>query len=123
MNKVNFEEISENMNKLGQSAYSAGKAFYSLNTDTLEQLFDQQLAAASLGLESYTRQLELIGKAKGYQAIIEGQAEIASDISGKTQGIARNTLDILTESKDEITAWAEKTAKETVANIPAVKTA
>ncbi len=123
MNKVNFEEISANMNKLSQSAYSAGKAFYTLNTDTLEQLFDQQLAITTLGMNAYTRQLALIGKAKGYQAIVEGQAEIANDISGKTQGIARNTLDILNESKDEVTAWAENAAKEVAANIPAVKAA
>ena len=123
MTNINIEEINENMNKVGQSAYSAVKALYAMNTNTVEQLFDQQTAMATLGMETITRQMELMSSAKGYQAVIDGQADIASDVSSKSQGIARNTLDILNETKEDVTAWAEDVAKEAADNNPMVKAA
>jgi len=123
MTNINIEEMNENMNKMGQSAYSAAKALYAMNTNTVEQLFDQQIAMATLGMDAITSQLELMSTAKGYQAIVDGQAEIASDVSSKSQGIARNTLDILNETKEDVTSWVEDVAKEAADNNPMVKAA
>ncbi|RKZ47474.1 MAG: hypothetical protein DRQ58_06575 [Gammaproteobacteria bacterium] len=115
--------MNENMNKIGQSAYSAAKALYTMNTNAVEQLFDQQIAMATLGMETMTSQIQLLSSAKGYQAIVDGQADIVSDLSSKTQGIARNTFDILNETKEDATAWAEDVAKEAADNNPMVKAA
>jgi len=123
MTNFNFETMNENMNKMGQSAYSAAKAFYAMNTNTVEQLFDQQIAMATLGMETITSQMELMSSARGYEAMVAGQADIANDISSKSQGIARNTLDILSESKEDVTAWVEEVAKEATDNNPIVKAA
>lgn len=123
MTNTNFEEMNENMSKMGQSAYNAAKALYTMNTNTMEQLFDQQIAMATLGMESITSQMELMNTAKDYQAVVAGQADIANDISSKSQGIARNTLDILNESKEDVSAWAEEVAKEAADNIPMIKAA
>ena len=123
MTNINIKEMNENMNKMGQSAYSAAKALYTMNTNTVEQLFNQQIAMATLGMETITSQIELMSNAKGYQAVIDGQADIVSDVSSKSQGIARNTLDILNESKEDVTAWVEDVAKEAADNNPMVKAA
>ncbi|RKZ69299.1 MAG: hypothetical protein DRQ48_07945 [Gammaproteobacteria bacterium] len=123
MTNINIEEMNENMNKIGQSAYSAAKALYTMNTNAVEQLFDQQIAMATLGMETMTSQIQLLSSAKGYQAIVDGQADIVSDLSSKTQGIARNTFDILNETKEDATAWAEDVAKEAADNNPMVKAA
>ena len=123
MTNINIEEMNENMNKMGQSAYSAAKALYTMNTNTVEQLFDQQIAMATLGMDAINSQFELMSTAKGYQAIVDGQADIASDLSSKSQGIARNTLDILNETKEDVSAWVEEVAKEATDNNPMVKAA
>ena len=123
MTNINIEEMNENMNKMGQSAYSAAKALYAMNTNTVEQLFDQQIAMATLGMETITSQIELMSTAKDYQSVIDGQTEISSDVSSKSQGIARNTLDILNETKEDVTTWVEDVAKETADNNPIVKAA
>lgn len=123
MTNINIEGMNENMNKIGQSAYSAAKALYTMNTNAVEQLFDQQIAMATLGMETMTSQIQLLSSAKGYQAIVDGQADIVSDLSSKTQGIARNTFDILNETKEDATAWAEDVAKEAADNNPMVKAA
>lgn len=123
MTNFNFETMNENMNKMGQSAYSAANAFYAMNTNTVEQLFDQQIAMATLSMETITSQMELMSSARGYEAMVAGQADIANDISSKSQGIARNTLDILNESKEDVTAWVEDVTKETTDNNPMEKAA
>ncbi len=123
MTNFNFEEMNENMNKMAQSAYSAAEALYTMNTNTVEQLFDQQIAMATLGMETITSQMELMSTAKDYTTVVAGQADIANDISSKSQGIARNTLDILNETKVDVSAWAEDVAKEAAESNPMAKCA
>ena len=123
MTNTNFTEMNENMNKMGQSAYDAAKALYAMNTNTCEQLFDQQIAMATLGMETITSQMELMSTAKDYNTVVAGQTELANDISSKSQGIARNTMDIMNESKEDVSVWAEDVAKEAAANIEIVKAA
>jgi phasin family protein len=108
MNTVNFDQF----NKLGMSTYETLKQLYTINTNTVEQLVEQQLALASLGVEYATSQMKLAGTAKGYKEVMSAQTDMAGDISSKMQGIARNTLDIMNESRDEISAWFEKSVKE-----------
>ena len=123
MTNIKFEEINENMNKMGQSAYSAAKALYAMNTNTVEQLFDQQIAMATLGIEAITSQMELMSTANDYQAMVAGQTDIANDISSKSQGVARNTMDIMNETKEDVSAWAEEVAKDAADNNPMIKAA
>lgn len=107
----------ENINKVGKSSYEIIKGLYEINTNIVEQLFEQQLALVGLSTECATRQLKLASEAKGYKEVITGQSEIAADISSKAQGIARNTIDIINESKDEMNVWFEKSVKEAEKNI------
>ncbi len=123
MTNTNFKKMNENMNKMGQSAYSAAKALYTMNTNAVEQLFDQQVAMATLGMDAITSQVELMSTAKDYNAIVAGQADIANDVSSKSQGIARNTLDILNETKEDVTTWVEDVSKEAADHNPIVKAA
>lgn len=108
MTTVNFEQF----NKLGMSTYETMKQLYTINTNTMGQLVEQQFALAALGVEYATSQMKLASTAKGYKEVMNAQTDIASDISSKLQGIARNTLDIMNESRDEISNWFEKSAKE-----------
>lgn len=123
MTNTNLEGMNENMNKMSQSVYNAGKAFYAMNINTCEQLFDQQIAMATLGVNSITSQMELMSTAKDYKAVIAGQTDIGNDISSTSQGIVRNTMDIMTESRENVSAWAEDVAKKATANIEMVKAA
>lgn len=113
MNTVNFDQF----NKLGMSTYETLKQLYTINTNTVEQLVEQQLALASLGVEYATSQMKLATTAKGYKEVMSTQTDMAGDISSKMQGIARNTLDIMNESRDEISAWFEKSVKDAEKNI------
>ena len=104
--------IFENINKVGKSSYETVKGLYDINTNIVEQLIEQQFALFSLGNEYTARQLKLASETKGYKEVINGQTEITADISSKVQGIARNTIDIFSESKDDVNAWFEKGVEE-----------
>ena len=110
----------ENMSKIGKSAYDSAKELYGINTNIAEQVIEQQLALFNLGVEYTTRQLGLAGQAKGYKELVSGQTDITSDVISKAQGIARNSADIITESRDEVNVWFEKGLKEAEKNIQEV---
>ncbi len=114
------DAIFENLSKLGKSSYDSAKELYDINTNIAEQFIEQQLALFNLGVEFTSRQLALTGQAKGYKEIVSGQTELATDIIGKAQGIARNSADIITESRDEVNAWLEKGIKEAEKNMQEV---
>jgi phasin family protein len=105
--------IYENLNKFGKGSYENMKGLYVMQTKTAEQLIEQQMALMSLGIEFFTRQMKLASEAKGYKEVLSGQTEITTEVSSKVQGIARNTLDIINESRDELNAWFENCVKET----------
>jgi len=104
--------IYENLNKVAQSSYESMKTLYTLQSKLAEQITEQQMALNSLGLEYVTRQMQLASEAKGYKEVLSGQTEIANDISSKLQGIARSTIEVFNESRDELNHWFEKCAKE-----------
>lgn len=109
MNTVTYE----NLNKLGKGSYDTLKGFYVLNNKIAEQIVEQQMALISLNVEFITRQMKLASEAKGYKEILSGQTDITTNISSKMQGIARNTLDIFNESREELNAWFENCVRET----------
>ena len=97
-----------------KKSYESLKELTEINKKSLEQIADQQMALFSLVVESNSKFFETVSKAKGYKDLLSAQSELTADFSGKALGIARNTADILTESKDEVSNWVEKQAK----NIP-----
>lgn len=98
-----------------KKSYESFKELAEINKKSLEQITEQQLALFSLLVESNTKFFDTVSKAKGYKDLVSAQSEVTADFSGKALGIARNTADILNESKDEVTNWVEKQVK----NIPA----
>jgi len=116
-------EILENVNKLSKSAYDSLKALYDINVNIAGQISDQQVAFANLYVDYVTSQMKLISKSKDYKDIFAGQSKLINEVSEKVQGIARNTIDIVNESKDEVSAWVEKGVEEATAVVPFAKTA
>ena len=115
--------IFENLNEVGKASYDSIKELYAINTGIAKQLAEQQLALVNMSVECADRQLKLASEANGYKEVINGQSEIVSDVSSKTPGIARNTVDILTESKEEVNSWFENGMNEAAKVAPFIKAA
>ncbi len=111
-------EVLENLNKLGKVSLDAIKELYEINSKTVEQITEQQLAYANLYVETTTRQMKLATEAKGYNEVVNGQTKLVDDISKKAQGIALNTVDIINESNNEVSTWVEKGVQEASTVVP-----
>jgi len=116
-------EIFETMNKLGKSNYDAIQELYNINLKIAGQIADQQQAFINLSMECVTSQMEMLGKSKDYKEVISEQTALINETSAKVQGIARNTVDIMNESKDEVSAWVEKGVEDAATIVPFSKTA
>jgi Phasin protein len=116
-------EIFETMSKLGKSNYDAMKELYNINLKIAGQIADQQQAFISLSMDCVSAQMEMIGKSKDYKEVINEQTALINETSAKVQGIARNTVDIMNESKEEVSAWVEKGVEEAATIVPFSKTA
>lgn len=114
-------EIIENMNKFGKSSYDAMKELYDINTKIVGQMYEQQMAFINLSMECATSQMEMVSKSKGYKDIVSGQTTLINEASEKAQGIARNTVDIMNESKDDVSAWVEKGVEDASSIVPFVQ--
>lgn len=105
------KETIEKLNEMGRASYEASKELTEINTKTLEEICEQQLALANLMIENVTTQMKLLGSAKDIKEVLGSQTEISADMSGKIMGIARNTTDILNEYKEQCSSWYEKGVK------------
>ncbi len=114
-------EIFESINRIGKTSYDAMKELYDINIKIAGQFSEQQLAFVNLSLECATSQMEMISKSKGYKDILNGQTALINETSEKVQGIARNTTDIINESKDEVSAWVEKGVEDAATIVPFAK--
>ena len=114
-------EIFESINQIGKITYDAMKELYNINIKIAGQISEQQLALINLSLECVTSQMEMIGKSSGYKDIFSNQTSLINETSEKVQGIARNTVDIMNESKDEVSAWVEKGVEDAVSVVPFAK--
>jgi phasin family protein len=112
-------EILKNVTAYTKSAYESTKELGQISVKSASQIGEQQIALFSLAVESGAKQLSLLGSAKTYKDVVNGQSELAAEISGKVLGITRNTADILTETRDEVAAWVEKQVKAGVEAVSA----
>ena len=103
--------------RVQNDSYEAAKDIWDIGNATAEQLFEQQLALVSTGAEFVSRQITAANKAKSYRETLDSQAEIVNDVFGKTQGILRNTVDIVTEAGDEVYAWVGKGIQQTAEKV------
>jgi len=111
-------ELFESINQIGKTSYDAMKELYDINIKIAGQFSEQQLAFINLSLKCTTSQMDMMAKSKGYKDIFSGQTALINDASEKAQGIARNTIDIINESKDEVSAWVEKGVEDIATIIP-----
>lgn len=114
-------EIFETINKLGKSNYDAMKELYNINVNIAGQIAGQQQAFLNLSMECATSQMEMLSKSKDYKDIISAQTSLINEASEKVQGIARNTVDIMNESKEEVSAWVEKGVEDAATIVPFAK--
>jgi hypothetical protein len=91
-----FESLSE----LGQ-----------ISSRFVEQLSRQQLSVLNATVEATSRGTQLIRETYGYGKLLENQSTAAAEYNKRVLTIARQTANILTEARDDLSSWAERGVK------------
>ncbi len=94
---------------IGNTTYSSLKELGEINGKTIEKLTEQQLGLVSSSVDCAIKHTTLITDSKGYKDLLAGQAKLLTEYSEKLLDAFKKTGEILAESKDDITAWIEKT--------------
>jgi len=104
------EQIIENITTTTKNSYEALQELGRINSDTIAKLSQLQFSMATLGIEGSVEQAKLLTSTTNYKDLLTAESDFTSNYSEQVMGIARQTADILTESRDEISSWIEKSA-------------
>ncbi len=98
----------ESWTSLGNNAYSSFKELSEIGTKATEKLAEQQLGLLSTVMDTGVKHLTLYSESKGYKDLLSDFTKLSTEYNDKLLDALRKTSEILTESKDELTLWAEK---------------
>ncbi|MGH8478114.1 MAG: phasin family protein [Gammaproteobacteria bacterium] len=98
----------ESWTSLSNSAYASFKELGEIGTKATEKLAEHQLGFLSIFMDTGVKHLTLYSESKGYKDLLSGFTELSTEYNDKLLNALRKTAEILTESKDEFTVWAEK---------------
>jgi len=98
----------ESWTSLSNSAYASFKELGEISTKATEKLTDQQLGFLSTFMDTGVKHLTLYSEAKGYKDLLSGFTKLSTEYNDKLLETLRKTTEVLMESKDDLTSWAEK---------------
>lgn len=106
----------ENWQEYGKNALEAAKELEAINTQVIEKLTGKQMELANAAFEASTKYVSSLGEVKGVQELFSEQTKLATELNEKVLEAARNTADILTETREAYQAWLEKGFKAVSGN-------
>jgi len=112
-----MNEMYETMNKLSQGSLDAARRLGEINLRVGERMLAEQISLANAWLETGTKNLELLGNAKGYQEIAAGQAEMARELGQKVMASYKVGTEIAAEAREELTKLVEEGVQKAGENL------
>jgi len=98
----------ESWTSLSNSAYASFKELGEISTKATEKLTEQQLGFLSTFMDTGVKHLTLYSESKGYKDLLSGFTKLSTEYNDKLLDNLRKTTEVLMESKDDLTSWAEK---------------
>lgn len=105
-------EIFEKMSEMGKSSYSAMQELAAINSKALKELSELQMGLASYSMESGVELTKTLSGITNVKDAITAEADFANEYGTKVMDFSRKTADVLTDSRDEVVSWIEKTVEE-----------
>lgn len=113
-------EIFEKMTEMSKASYSAMQELAAINNKALKDLSELQMGFATFGMESSVELTKTLSATTNYKDAITAEADFANEYGAKVMELGRSTADILTESRDEVVSWIEKSVEEATTETVAV---
>lgn len=112
-----MNELFEPVQKANQSLMDTLRRLGEINQKAMDRFMNQQMDLTTSTVDVSMKQFELMTKAKGYQEMMTGQADLARDYSQKLLSSYKDSQEIFNELRESMTQLMDdsvKTAEETV---------
>ena len=106
-----MKEMFEMFEKSTQVIMDSVRKMNELNLRTLDRVMQQQSELAGIYMDASTKGLELVGKAKGFQDLMAGQASLVRECSERSMETVRRGMNLANESRTEYGAMVEENMK------------
>lgn len=110
-------ETMEPWAQFGSTYFTSLKELGEISTKTFEKLGEQQLGLVSTYVDTGIKAVSLMTESKGYKDFLAGQTKLMTDYNEKVLDAVRKSTEIMTDSKDEMAAWFEKTQENGTATV------
>ncbi len=115
-------EYFEKMAEMSKASYSTMQELASINNKALKELTELQMGLATYSIESGVELTKTLGATTNYKDAMTAEADFVSEYGNKVMEFTRKTTDLLTDSRDEVANWVEKTTEEaTTESTPVAK--
>ena len=109
-------DLLDQWGKLTKTTFEALKEFGEISTKVFEKLAQTQLDAVNTSLEASVKGTQVVSQSKDYHDYLARQAAIAAEYSEKFLEIARKANKIVTDGREDLTAWVERQVDKSVTN-------
>jgi phasin family protein len=106
-------ELLEMVNQFNENMMASAKRLGDINMRAFEQMAGKQAEIMNECLESSTKQYEVLTTAKDYNEAMKAQSELLKGCSDKFMANMRETADMMTSVREELTGLVEETVKFT----------
>lgn len=110
-------EIFEKMTEIGKSSYNAMQEFAAINSKAFKELSELQLGLATYSMESGVELTKTLTTTTNYKDAVSAEVDFANEYSSKVIEFGNKTAEILTDSRDEVVNWFEKTVEEATTEV------
>jgi hypothetical protein len=114
---MTMNELVEMMNKVSQTSVENARRLAEINLRAGERMLEEQMALANVALETGVKSLELMGKAKGYQELANGQAELAREYGQRLMQSYKTGAEVMAEAREALTAMVDEGVKAASENL------
>ena len=104
-------DFVENVNDISKASYEAIQSLGDINSKTLQKLIDIQFGLTAYGMESSVEQFKLLSETNSYSELMASGSDLASEYNGKMMEYTRQTADVLTNSREEMSDWVQASMK------------
>jgi phasin family protein len=105
-------EIFEKMTEMSKASYNALQELTSINTKVLKELSELQIGLATYSIDSGAELTKTLSGTTNYNDAISAEADFANEYGNQIIEFGRKTADVLTDSRDEVANWVEKTVED-----------
>ena len=102
-------QIIDQLTTTSTKSYETLISLSEINSSAIQKLTDLQFDFISMSMESGIEQAKLLNNMKNVKDVFAVGSEFASEYNEKLMGITRQTVEILSESRDEVANLIEKT--------------